>query len=483
MDTLKSILDSFSYSLQSVMILSLRKGGSALAVCNLFIDKRRQVAKGTKVTFMRRAFAIAASIGFICSVSACGQSTQTSADGEHLTIAWWGSQDRNNKQAQVDKLFEKENPGVKIDGQFSQYSDYWQKLATGAAGDQMPDIIAMDSPYFSQYADNDLLVDLQPYVNTGTLDLSEVSKATVDAGRSEEGNLYAISGGSNAPALMYDKTLLDSLGITIPKNWTWDDFIDICREVYEASGVKTNAGYYRDVFVLQYLLRGDGKELFKNGQLNVTDESQIEPYFVMFQKGIDEGWHLDPTVFTEISLSAINQDPLIAYSDAAHRSWCNFGWSNSLPSLQSLVTNGDKLALTTWPSANIKKSNYVHPSMYWAITKNCKNPELAARWIDFYVNNAQANKIMGTDRGVPINNKMYAVIKEGLGESDLTAIEYLRKVVEPNSSTISAPMPEKSSQINSSIMPSIQEEILYKRLDAKQAAEKFISQASAALNR
>lgn len=456
----------------------------------MLVAARPMTVKGAKVSLRGRAFAIVAAISCVVSVSACGTSAQieddaagTTSGSTSLTIAWWGSQDRNNKQSQVDALFEKQNPGVKIAGQFSQYGDYWQKLATGAAGDQMPDIIAMDSPYFSQYADNGLLMDLTKYVENGTLDLSDVNEATVDTGRSEDGKLYALSSGLNAPALMYDKTLLDSLGIAIPENWTLDDFIDICRKVYEKSGVKTNAGYYRDVFVLDYLLRGEGTTLFKNGQLNVSDASQLEPYFAMFQKGIDEGWHLDPTIFTEINLSVMNQDPMVSYSDAAHRSWCNFGWSNSLPSLQSLVSNGDQLALTTWPSSDVSASNYVHPTMYWAISKNCKNPELAAKWINFYVNNAQANKIMGTDRGMPINTTMYAVIKEGLGDSDITAIEYLRTVVEPNSSTISAPMPAKSAQINSSVMPSLQEEILYKRIDAAQAAKQFIQQSSGVLQR
>ena len=40
-----------------------------------------------------------------------------------------------------------ENPGVTIDGQFSEFNDYWNKLATAAAGHSMPDIVQMDYKY------------------------------------------------------------------------------------------------------------------------------------------------------------------------------------------------------------------------------------------------------------------------------------------------------------------------------------------------
>ena len=80
-----------------------------------------------------------------------------------LTVAWWGNQTRNERtQAALDKYSEL-NPGVTFDGQFSEWSDYWNKLATAAAGHSLPDVLQMDYAYLDQYVTNNLLVDLTPY--------------------------------------------------------------------------------------------------------------------------------------------------------------------------------------------------------------------------------------------------------------------------------------------------------------------------------
>lgn len=410
----------------------------------------------------------------------CGVSAQSQKEHNHLTIAWWGSQSRNDRQKKVNDLFSTSHSDTVIDGQFSQYADYWQKLATDAAGSQLPDIIAMDLPYLDQYVSNGLLMDLTPYVENGTIDLSHVTDATVESGTSENGALYAIPSGLNAPSVIYDKTLLDSIGVTVPNNWTVEDFESICREVYAKTGVKTNAGYYRDANVLEYQLRAHSTRLYEDGNIAVSAE-HVEPYFSIFQNGIEEGWHLDPTIFTEINLSVINQDPLVAYDGADNRSWCNFGWSNSLSGLQSLVTNGDELALAPWPSDDVSQSNYVHPAMFFAISRDCKNPQLAAQWLDFYINDAQANEIMSIDRGMPINTTMVDNIKDSLNEADLASIDYVQDVVEPSSTPINAPAPAKSAEINSAVMPLIQEKLLYRKIDAAQASNEFIAMATTAL--
>ena len=67
------------------------------------------------------------------------------AGGEkNLTVAWWGNQVRNERtQSALDKYSEL-NPGVVLDGQFSEWGDYWNKLATASAGNSIPDVIQMD---------------------------------------------------------------------------------------------------------------------------------------------------------------------------------------------------------------------------------------------------------------------------------------------------------------------------------------------------
>ena len=78
------------------------------------------------------------------------------------------------------------------------------------------------------------------------------------------------------------------------------------------------------------------------------------------------------------------------------------------------------------------------------ITRDCENPELAAQWIDFYINNRQANEIMGVDRGMPVNGIMVDAVWDQLSADDRESIAYVREMVEPASSTINPPSPAKA---------------------------------------
>ena len=96
-----------------------------------------------------------------------------SGEKTELTITWWGSQQRAELTQEALSLYEGENPGVTFDGQFLSGADYWNKLATSAAGHTMADVVQMDKAYIKQYVDNGMLVDLQPYVDSGVINLKK----------------------------------------------------------------------------------------------------------------------------------------------------------------------------------------------------------------------------------------------------------------------------------------------------------------------
>ena len=432
-------------------------------------------------THIRKAVAVVAIGAMSVSLAACGSSnSQGGASGSgKLTVAWWGNQTRNDRQKQVDELFASKHEGLSIDGQFSQYNDYWQKLATNAAGKTLPDVIQMDFSYLSQYIDNKLLEPLDDYVSSGKINLSDVDENTISSGRGTDGKLYALPSAVNAPTMVYNKTLLDSLGITIPDDWTLEDFENIAREVYAKSGVRTHFGYMGDAYNLEYNLRAHDIALFDGDKLGTTDPKYYEEYFKVFADGYKEGWHLTAEFYTGITLNSQEQSPLVNYSSPETQSWVSLSWSNQIVSFAK-VNDKNELALAPWPSANVKKSNYVLPSQYWAITRTSKNKDLAADFINFYTNEAEAAKIMLTDRGIPISSKMIDAITPSLTQYEKAAADY-QKTVGANSSPINQPMPAKATEINSRVIPAIEESIMYGKLDAAGAAQEFIAKAQDAL--
>ncbi|BDR52590.1 putative ABC transporter substrate-binding protein YesO [Bombiscardovia nodaiensis] len=415
-------------------------------------------------------------------VGACGSggSKQSESD-QHLTISWWGNQERNERTKKINDMFMKENKGVKIDGQFSEFSDYYQKLSVGAAGKTMPDIMQIDLNHFAQFEKNGLLLDLQKYEDSKVIDLSNVEKDIVKQGKLD-GGMYNVTAATNAPALVYNKTLLDKLGITIPKNMNIKQFEDISRQVQQKSGYKTNFRYYEPSDQLAYMLRAKGEVLYNEHKLGVKSASELEPYFQVYADGIKEGWHLDPQVFTELKVASVEQDPLVYGTDPSRMSWCSFRWSSQYVAYTAIAPKGVELAMTSWPSDNVKKSNYLKPSLSWTISKTCKNPDLAAKWINFYVNNVEANKVLLTDRGVPISSKVLEAIKPSLTQPDQYSIDFIQKEITPNSSPINPPAPAGASEVDSKVLPSVEEELCYQKISVKEAAQRFFDQANQALS-
>ena len=102
---------------------------------------------------------------------------------------------------------------VTIESQTNGFSDHLTALSAAAASNDMPDMAMLQGAYYQQFVDGDLLVDLMPYVESGALDLSNVSESVL-AATTIDGKLYGVCAGTNSPSVIYNKTLLDEAGIT-----------------------------------------------------------------------------------------------------------------------------------------------------------------------------------------------------------------------------------------------------------------------------
>lgn len=397
-----------------------------------------------------------------------------------LTITWWGSQQRADMTQEALALYEKENPGITFDGQFLSGSDYWNKLATSAAGHTMADVVQMDKAYIQQYVDNNMLVDLQPYVDSGVIDLSDVDESVQEFGRVGDG-LYAICIGVNSPALLYNKTLLDENGIEIKDNMTMDEFLDVCRQVYEKTGYKTNLQYNNGTSFMDFFLRATGETLFEGNQIGASEES-IAAYFELYTLGKEEGWLIDPSVFAEVAIGQPEQEPLVYGSSPENMSWCAFYFSNNMASVTNAAPEGMEIGITTWPSDDAEKSNYLKPSMFFSVSVDSKNPEEAAKLIDFWTNSVECNEILLGERGVPVSKKVAEAITPKMSESDQKVVSYINDVVTPKCSDVSPASPNGATEVYD-LVYKLEEAICYGEKTPQDAAAELVAQGNEILEK
>ena len=99
-------------------------------------------------------------------------------------------------------------PDVTIDPETYAWNDYWPKLATQAAGQNLPDVIQMDYRYIFEYARRGQLADLTPFVGK-EIDLADFDPNQLESGK-VDGKLYGISMGANSMTHVYKPAMLES---------------------------------------------------------------------------------------------------------------------------------------------------------------------------------------------------------------------------------------------------------------------------------
>lgn len=453
----------------------------------------------------KRVLSLLMASAMIVGLTACGSSNEpaatastdsgntaaTTADNSgsaaagnvSMTFTWWGNQIRNERTQAVLDLYSEQNPGVTFDTQPAEWNDYWTKLSTLAAGNSLPECLQMDYSYLAQYVAADLLVDLTPYVENGTLDVSNVSEGIQDAS-SIDGKMYAVCAGVNAPALFYNKTLLDSLGITVKDNMTVDEFESIAREVYEKSGVKTDLPYSAGDNYLPYAMRAHGvTKLFNEDSLNVTDAASLVPGFQIYEDGVKDGWIIGADVHAELTSNSVEQSPLVYFSSEATQSWCGFFWSNQLSAMVAAAPEGMEIGITTWPSENPQKSNFLKPSQFFAVSRDAgENEAEAVKVVNYLLNSEDANKILLGERGVPASSVVASAIAPLQDETAQVVTKYVNDVVTPNCSAISPAIPDGANEVYD-YYNQLVDKILYGQMTAQEAAEDLFKMGNQIMSR
>lgn len=431
----------------------------------------------------RRILAIILGVAMVGSLAACGgnsseKESKESAKEESgkMTFAWWGNQVRNERTSKILEMYSEENPGVTFDGQFSEWNDYWNKLATASAGHTMPDIVQMDLQYYDQYVKNGLLLDLTPYIEDGTLNLEDADESILESAK-VDGKTYAVCNGVNAPALLYNKTVLDEAGIEVKEGMTIDEFVELSKEIKEKTGLRTNIGYCHETLP-EYWLRAKDQVFFEEGKLGAKSAEDIATIFELEEQAVEEGWHVDPSVFTEITVGSAEQDPMVYGSNPDSMSWCVFAYSNQLSAIQQAAPEGIEIGITTWPSDDLEKSNYLKPSQFFAVSTDCKNPEEAVKVLDYITNSVECNKVLLGERGVPISQKVSEAITSELDETNQKIVSYINEIVTPTCSTINPAAPNGANEVYD-LLKTLEEQVLYGQTTAEDAAQQLFEEGNA----
>lgn len=434
---------------------------------------------------MKKVGSVLLSLSVLLSAVACSSGTSNnqsagdakpspeatkSAEPVKLRVAWWGGQARHDYTLKVIELYQQKNPNVKIESEYAPFDDYWKKLAPQAAANQLPDVIQMDISYLTQYGERNQLVDLNPFAKKGTLDVTSVSPNTLSGGE-VGGKLVAMPAGVNALTSIMDVELLKKNGIEVPpKNWTFSDLEKLAGKLKEKG--KIIGGFRHDVF-FPYYLRTVGQKMYSADGTNLgyADDKPFIDYFTMYSRWYDAGYLLSLDKEAQ-KKGTPEEDELVPGNSLSTN-----GWSNQYIGLVNAVKR--PLEIQPMPGPNADKGLFLKPSMYFSITSSSKQQEEAAKFINFLINDIDANKIIKGERGVPVSSKVKDALKPLLTPDETKVFEYVAWA-EKNSSPMDPPNPLGAVEIEK-LLKDTSEQILYKKISVQDAAAKFRKEAAAIL--
>ncbi|WP_438351188.1 ABC transporter substrate-binding protein [Paenibacillus sp. FA6] len=380
-----------------------------------------------------------------------------------LRIAWWGGDFRNNATIKVIEMYEMLNPHVNIEFEYSAFNEYWKKIAPYAAGNALPDIIQMDISYLSQYGSLDLLEDLTPYVSSGNIDASDVSERNISSGKLDD-KLFGFNLGVNALYSVYDPEVFKANGITPPtEGWTWETFESMGEQL---RGKSVYLGtYFTPEQFFAYYLRQQGDTLFAHdgSRLGYENDTLFIEYFGLMQRLTMSRLIYSPDIW--------NSNIRLADSDPFYRGETLLGWGYSNQFISTVELYGKPLEIAPIPGPNTDQGMFLKPSMFFSIAKNSKHKEEAAKFISFFLNDLEANKVLKGERGVPVSAEVKEQLKPFLEPEQLQVFDYI-EWVENNSSPMDPPDPVGTAEVTN-ILRNLNDLLLFGMITPEAAATEF----------
>lgn len=402
-------------------------------------------------------------------------SPAAAAEPGRLRIAWWGGTDRARRtQAAID-AFKLGRSGLEIAPETVGWDAYWTKLATQVAGGNAPDIIQMDYRYLPEYARRGALRALDDLVPS-VIDPSDYVPSVLEAGKID-GKLYGIPMGMNSDVLLYDKTMLEKLGLAAPNpEMSWAEFATLGENITKKANRR---GYFgsADPSVmepeLEYWVLTRGRTLYdKDGRLGFTRDD-AESWLALCAEMRGRG------AIVPADLAAT--DKITIDSDLLTTGRAAITFTNSNQSVGYQAVSKSKVGMAFHPKGE-KPGEYLKPSMMLCVSATAADPKTAAALIDFMVLKPEGAKLLGVERGVSPSEKIRALLAPELDEGGQMQVEHLSQLSKRGPAPL-PPAPPKGAAEVTALIRQAAEKVGFKQLTPQQAAEQLVSEAERILSK
>ncbi|SFK78984.1 multiple sugar transport system substrate-binding protein [Paenibacillus sp. 1_12] len=168
-----------------------------------------------------------------------------------LKFYFWYNESQDNWKT-VYKEFEKKYPHIKIESVTAGDNnsvEYLRKLDLAAAsGDQIDVMLFSQLQYYTQRAAMKMLEPLNPFIAKDGYKVQD--EYYIDPSIGEK--TYALPAKKTTFFVMLNNNHLNEAGLPIPKDWTWDEFLDYSKKLTKGEGTNKRYGTFFHTFPSYY---------------------------------------------------------------------------------------------------------------------------------------------------------------------------------------------------------------------------------------
>ncbi len=151
---------------------------------------------------------------------------EAQAEAVELTFSVWGDPEELAILQEIADAFQAENPNITVTVTVSDWDTYWDKLQTTLAAGNPPDVFSMDAPLYLDYQSRGVLLNLQPYMDAESFDLSDYYEVSLQCYQTEDG-YYGLPRDVQPIVMYYNKDMFDAAGVAYPdETWTWETLVE-----------------------------------------------------------------------------------------------------------------------------------------------------------------------------------------------------------------------------------------------------------------
>jgi multiple sugar transport system substrate-binding protein len=411
------------------------------------------------------------------AASAGSQPSASAKVAGSIQLSYWGSSSRVDKYNKIDQLFQQKYPGTTVQAAAGDFATYFDKLNVQAASKSMPCVTTLQTRQLNDYTSNGTLMDLEPLVKSGQIDVSQIPKTVLDTGRGPDGKLYMIPFGVAWNAIAVNSAMEQENGITpLKQGYTWDEYEkwlkDAASKLPDGVAATDNQGQDEPTFSAYVISKG--YTMFnKSGKIGFP-KSVLQDYWNMWQRFQKDGYTSSPQQNsdepTQLEQFYVTQNKLLSEQVAG----------NALPGIQAADPSASMTSMV-FGSGKAGLGNMFFVSGY-SIPKSCNNVSTAAAYIDFFTNDDDAANVFASDNGAVANQKQ---LKDQIANPVSPGV---KAVLEQYNYILSKKVPAQTipagyNAVFEQAFTRDFQDVEFGRKTVKQAVDAFFSEANASLGK